>query len=75
MATLKKRIHISVPTAVEDALLFLSKRDNVPQATKVTELLTLALEIEEDTFFSQVVSERMKKKAKWMSHTSAWNTR
>jgi hypothetical protein len=50
MATLKKRINISVSDAVEQAVSLLAKRDDVPQATKVTELLELALELEEDTF-------------------------
>jgi predicted DNA-binding protein len=72
MATTKKRIHISVSTLVEDAVSRLAKRDQVPEATKVTELLTLALEIEEDTFFAHLVKERMQKKTTWVSHNSAW---
>ena len=72
MATTKKRIYISVPPHVEDVVSLLAERDKVPSATKVTELLTLALEIEEDTFFLQVVSERIKGKTKWISHSSAW---
>lgn len=72
MATTKKRINISVSTLVEDAVTYLAKRDQVPEATKVTELLTLALEIEEDTFFAQLVKERMQKNSKWVSHDAAW---
>jgi hypothetical protein len=72
MPTLKKRIYISVSPLVEGAVTLLAKRDNVPEATKVTELLTLALEIEEDTFFTEMVKERMSKKTKWVSHESAW---
>lgn len=72
MTTTKKRIYISVTPHVEDAVMSLAERDQVPSATKVTELLTLALEIEEDTFFSRVASERMKEKTKWVSHNSAW---
>jgi predicted DNA-binding protein len=72
MATLKKRINISVSDVVEQAVSLLAKRDDVPQATKVTELLELALELEEDTFFSLVVGERLSKKVTWKSHTETW---
>ena len=74
MATLKKRINISVSDAVEQAVALLAKRDDVPQATKVTELLTLALELEEDTYFASVVKNRLAKKVSgWKSHTEAWS--
>ncbi len=72
MTTLKKRINISVSAIVEQAVSLLAKRDDVPQATKVTELLELALELEEDTYFSQVVKNRLTKKVDWQSHTEAW---
>lgn len=72
MATLKKRINISVSEAVDQAVTLLAKRDDVPQATKVTELLELALELEEDTYFSLVIRERLNKKVIWKSHTEAW---
>ena len=72
MSTPKKRIYISVSDAVESAVASLAKRDDVPQATKVTELLELALELEEDTYFSQVVKNRLTKKVVWQSHTEVW---
>jgi predicted DNA-binding protein len=72
MATLKKRINISVSDVVEQAVALLAKRDDVPQATKVTELLELALELEEDTYFSQVVKSRLAKKVVWKSHAEVW---
>jgi predicted DNA-binding protein len=72
MATLKKRINISVSDAVEQAVALLAKRDDVPQATKVTELLELALELEEDTFFSVIVHKRLSKKVAWKTHIEAW---
>lgn len=72
MATLKKRINISVSDAVEQAVTLLAKRDDVPQATKVTELLELALELEEDTYFGLVVGERLSKKVTWKSHSETW---
>jgi predicted DNA-binding protein len=72
MPTLKKRINISVSPAVEEAVTRLAKRDAVPEATKVSELLTLALELEEDIFFSNLVHKRLSKKQKWISHNVTW---
>ena len=74
MTTLKKRINISVSEAVEQAVSLLAKRDDVPQATKVTELLELALELEEDAYFASVVKNRLEKKViDWKSHTEVWS--
>lgn len=72
MATTKKRINISVSDAIEQAVATLAQRDNVPQATKVTQLLQLALEIEEDTYFSQLVQERLRESNTAVSHDDAW---
>ena len=72
MATTKKRINISVSDEAHEAVSLLAKRDQVPEATKVTELLTLALEIEEDTFFAHLIKERMQKKTAWVSHEVVW---
>jgi predicted DNA-binding protein len=72
MATTKKRINISVSDAVEEAVALLAKRDMVPQATKVSELLSLALEIEEDTYFSKIVTDRLSQKNTWLHHADVW---
>ncbi len=73
MATLKKRINISVSDAVEQAVTLLAKRDDVPQATKVTELLELALELEEDTYFTAVVKKRLEEVTIWKTHQEVWS--
>ena len=72
MSTLKKRINISVSDEAHEAVSLLAKRDDVPQATKVTELLSLALELEEDTYFSHIIKYRLDKKVIWQSHGEAW---
>ncbi len=72
MATTKKRIVISIPTYVEHALEFLSKRDQVPQATKAVHLLEIALEIEEDQIWDATAKERDTKNARFLSHKKAW---
>ena len=70
MATLKKRINISVSNEVETAVAILAKRDQVPHATKAAELLELALEIEEDGYFSRLIEERTASNTKWILHSA-----
>ena len=73
MATIKKRINISVPRSVEDAIARLAKRDQLPQATKAGELLRLAIEIEEDQIFDRIASESDTKGSTFVPHTNAWS--
>ncbi|RJQ31964.1 hypothetical protein C4572_01765 [Candidatus Parcubacteria bacterium] len=72
MPTTKKRVNISLSSALEDILSRLAKRDQVPQATKAAELIRTAIEIEEDQFFDLIASERDKKGIKFISHKKAW---
>lgn len=72
MATTKKRINISIGSDIEKMLGMLAKRDSVPQATKVTELLRVALELEEDRVWAAVAETRDTKKARFVSHEKAW---
>ncbi|MDO8474476.1 MAG: hypothetical protein Q7S62_02975 [bacterium] len=72
MATTKKRINISIPKTVEQALSLVAARDQVPQATKAVHLLQLALELEEDMIWDQVANTRDTKKARFVSHKQAW---
>ena len=72
MPTIKKRINISVSDDVERAVETLAKRDQVPQATKAAELLELALEIEEDTYFALMTKKRLVKNTSWTDHNTAW---
>lgn len=72
MTTVKKRINLSIGSDIEKMLGMLAKRDRVPQATKATELLRLALEIEEDQVWASVAEKRDKKGAHFVSHEKAW---
>ena len=72
MSTTKNRINISLAADTERMLSFIAKRDNVPEATKATDLLNLALQIEEDEVFDAMASSRDTKKTKFISHTDAW---
>lgn len=72
MATTKKRINISVPENVENAIARLAERDQLPQATKAGELLRLAIEIEEDQVWDDIASARDNSKTKFIDHKEAW---
>lgn len=72
MPTLKKRLNVSLPEDVEEALRVLAERDDVPQATKALHLITIALEIEEDDIFNAIAEKRDTKKVQFISHKKAW---
>ena len=71
MATLKKRINISVPKDIEQALAKLAERDAMPQATKAASLLTQAIEWEEDTVWDSIAASR-ERVGRFVSHGKAW---
>ena len=72
MATTKRRLNISLTKEVDKAVSILADRDNVPQATKVSELLKRALEIEEDQVWDSITQKRDAKGAKFVDHKQAW---
>lgn len=72
MTTVKKRINLSIGGDVEKMFAILAKRDSVPQATKATELLRIALELEEDQVWATVAGKRDKKGARFVSHQKVW---
>lgn len=72
MSTQKHRINLSVPTQLDRALHRLATRDEQSVTTKALDLLTRAVEIEEDEALLAVAERREKKKAKFVSHEKAW---
>lgn len=72
MPTKKKRLNITLPNDVAVFLEQISLRDDVPQATKAVELLDMALEMEEDEYFSKIAEEREKAGGKFISHKDFW---
>ncbi len=72
MPATKKRINISMESGLEKMLSGIAKRDHVPQATKATELLRIAIEIEEDQAWANFAEKRDKKDARFVSHKKAW---
>lgn len=73
MATTKRRLNITLSPEVDELITRIAKRDRVPEATKVSELLNISLALEEDKVFSALGDARLKeKKVKWLSHTEVW---
>lgn len=72
MPTHKHRINLSVPAKLDHALHRLATRDELPVASKALELLTSAIELEEDKVLLTIAEEREIKKGKFLSHEKAW---
>lgn len=72
MPTTKRRLNISLPPEVEAAVKNLAQRDAIPQATEISRLLYVALEIEEDDVWSALAAKRDRRGAKFISHHKAW---
>jgi hypothetical protein len=72
MATTKRRLNISLSKEVETMVSTLAKRDRVPEATKVSELLLVSLAIEEDKALSLLAEARLKEKGRKLSHEEVW---
>ena len=73
MATTKRRLNITLSPEVDALISMIAKRDQVPEATKVGELLNISLALEEDKAFSLLADARMKEKnTKWLSHKDVW---
>lgn len=72
MATTKRRLNISLSPEVETMVTTLAKRDRVPEATKVAELLLTSLALEEDRALSLLADARLTEKGKKLSHSDVW---
>ena len=69
---MKPRLHISLSKPEEQFLTALAKRDQVPRATKASQLVRAAMEIEEDFALSKIAMERDVPGAKWMTSEAFW---
>lgn len=75
MATTKKRLNITLSENTEAVVLALAKRDAVPAATKIRELLEQSLLLVEDEVLSNLGEERLSSlPKKTLSHKSVWGS-
>ena len=72
MSTSKSRINISLPDDVKKVLISISKRDQMPAATKAVRLMEIGMEVEEDDVWEKITSKRDSKKSTFHSHTKAF---
>lgn len=73
MPTEKKRVNVSLSKDVYRALSYLSKRDDVPFATKALHLIEEALELEEDIAFEYLARKRESEDVEYRSHEEVWS--
>ncbi|MCI0556914.1 MAG: hypothetical protein MN733_00340 [Nitrososphaera sp.] len=72
MSTTKTRINISVSKEENQLLTKLARRDQVPRATKVRDLMHVAMDLEEDIAFSHLAEKRDVPGADVLSHEEFW---
>lgn len=72
MATTKRRLNITLSSETDEFVTALAKRDKMPAATKISQLVEIALELEEDRILSELAEERMKRPFKKLTHEEVW---
>lgn len=72
MSTTKTRINISLPDDVKKVLVNISKRDQMPAATKAVRLMEIGMEVEEDDIWDKIAADRDHKDSTFYSHTEAF---
>ncbi len=72
MVTTKRRLNITLSKEAGMLLTEIAKRDNVPEATKVSELVNISLALEEDRAFSVLADARLSMKGKKLTHAEVW---
>lgn len=74
MATKKRRLNLSLPPEIDEALTIIAKRDGVPRATIALKLLEDALETLEDEVLGKIAEERLNDpQAEYLSHEEVWS--
>jgi predicted DNA-binding protein len=68
MATKKRRLNITLTPEMEEFISILAKRDNVPEATKVSQILEDALEEMEDKIWLEIAEEREAEGGPYLSY-------
>ena len=72
MTTIKRRLNITLAPDIEKLITHIAKRDRVPEATKISELLKISLAMEEDKAFTVLAESRLKEKGKKLTHKEVW---
>ncbi|MEI9914283.1 MAG: hypothetical protein WDN66_04915 [Candidatus Saccharibacteria bacterium] len=73
MSTTKSRLNISLPDDTKSALISISKRDQMPAATKAVRLIEIGMEVEEDDIWDTVAFERDRKDSVFHPHSKVFD--
>ncbi|PCI24609.1 hypothetical protein COB57_04295 [Candidatus Peregrinibacteria bacterium] len=74
MPTTKKRINITLPSYLEEALVGFAKKEGVPVATKAVEYLKMAISLEEDCILQEIAEKRDLPDAHFVPHNEIWGS-
>lgn len=69
---MKRRLNITLAPDVEKLVSQIAKRDRVPEATKISELLRTSLMMEEDKALATLADERLYEKGRKLTHNAMW---
>lgn len=72
MTTTKRRLNVTLAPDVEKFITQIARRDRVPEATKISELLKASLIMEEDKAFALLAEDRLEEKGKKLTHAQLW---
>ena len=72
MPTTKQRINVTADAQMESALKSAARRDRMSISSKTSELLHMALDIEEDFALASIAKERDVRGVKYIPHDAFW---
>lgn len=72
MATLKRRIPVTLPSDLENIIEQISKRNNLSLSQTITLFLRHGLEMAEDEYFGTLADELHEKNTGFVSHEEFW---
>ena len=72
MSTTKSRLNISLTDDTKKALLNISKRDQMPAATKAVRLMESGMEVEEDDLWDKIAANRENKNSAFYTHSEVF---
>jgi len=72
MQTMTSRVSVSFTPEISSALGHRARRQKIPLAQAVREIVVNAVEREEDEYFGKLADERRKSATRYVSHEEAW---
>lgn len=75
MATVKRRLNITLPSNLDAVIRMLAEREGIPDAAKAVELIEMGIELSdtEDKYLSCIGDERAAQNVQYVSDEQAWS--